>query len=228
MRGLLDADVPDNPSVKFRDLIETVDVRVYKTRGTNPERDIANLAQAATTAQPKDIADALLNFTKCFMSDSQFRATLEGEMYRNQGLHLMLMEYEEHLRLAANEPGFDVASLKALATTTPTVEHVLAQEPTFAMRPRGFADRDAYVWTSHQLGNLTLLEETLNSRARNKVPETKASDDKLYKTSAFRMVRQLGVQIQQTAGLWVKADVDTRTATLATFILGQWPLWKSA
>lgn len=78
------------------------------------------------------------------------------------------------------------------------------------------------------LGNLGLLEGALNSRARNKVPEVKAGDDKLYKTSTFRLVRELGVQIQQKGALWIKSDVEARTATLASFVLSRWPLWKSS
>jgi hypothetical protein len=35
----------------------------------------------------------------------------------------------------------------------------------------------------------------------------------------------LGIQIQQTTGLWSKSDIEARTAALVDFVLGRWPLW---
>ena len=47
-------------------------------------------------------------------------------------------------------------------------------------------------------------------------------------SGAQRTVRDLGVQIQQTTGLWKKSDIEKRTADLVEFVLGRWPLWNDA
>ena len=53
----------------------------------------------------------------------------------------------------------------------------------------------------------------------------KGSDAKLYQVSALRTVRDLGIQIQQTTGLWSKSAIEARTAVLVDFVLRRWPLW---
>ncbi len=90
---------------------------------------------------------------------------------------------------------------------------------------RGFKDQVDYEQGLHRLGNLTLLEASLNSAGQNEAPETKAKTPNLYPASQLRTVRTLGIQIQQKPGLWSKSDIAARTATLVDFILGRWPLW---
>ncbi len=225
MRGWLDAEVPNNPGLTFRDLIETVDVRAYKTQGTPAAKDVARLAKRAMTAEPEDIVGPLLGFVHWQLNDARFREALEGEMFRNKAIRLIFTEYEDHLLAEANAPARDVAALIAIAGAPLSVEHVLAQEAPFEPTSRGFENQEDYAWWLHRLGNLTLLEEAINSRARNKPPETKASDAKLYQVSALRTVRDLGIQIQQTTGLWSKSAIEARTAALVDFVLGRWPLW---
>lgn len=228
MRGWLDMEVPNNPGWTFRDVIETIDVRVYKLRGSTAERDVARTAKWAMTAQPSEIVGPLRSFVAYHLGDGRFREELEGEMYGNKAIRLIFTEYEDHLLAEAKAPARDVAVLTAMAAAALSVDHVLAQEAPFEPKSRGFKDQVDYERWLHRLGNLTLLEGSINSKALNKAPETKASTKNLYPESELRAVRGLGIEIKQKSGLWSKSDIEARTATLVDFVLERWPLWIDA
>ncbi len=59
--------------------------------------------------------------------------------------------------------------MTAIAAAPLAVEHALAQEAPFEPTSRGFENQEDYAWWLHRLGNLTLLEEAINSRARKLV-----------------------------------------------------------
>lgn len=228
MRGWLDMDVPHNPGLTFRGLVETIDVRVYKLRGSTAERDIARTAKWAMTAAPEDIVGPLLSFVNYHANNGRMREALEGEMYTNKAIRMIFTEYEDHLLAEAKEPARDAATLTAMAAASLSVDHVLAQEAPFEPTSRGFDDQGDYEWWLHRLGNLTLVEQAINSRALNKAPEAKAKTKNFYPESNLRMTRGLGIQIQQKTGVWSKSDIEARTATLVDFVLGRWPLWNDA
>jgi hypothetical protein len=225
MRGWLDTQVPNNPGMTFRDLVETIDMRVYKLRGSTAERDVARIAKWAMTAEPNDIVGPLRSFVSYHAHDGRFREALEDEMYTNKAIRMIFTEYEDYLLAEAKAPARDAAALTTIAAATLSMDHVLAQDAPFEPTSRGFDDQGDYEWWLHRLGNLTLVEEAINSRAKNKAPETKASATNVYVASNLRSVRGLGIEINQKTGLWAKSDIVARTAALVDFVLGRWPLW---
>jgi hypothetical protein len=226
MRGWLDMPVPKNPGMTFRDLVEAVDVRVYKLRGSSAEKDVARIAKGAMTAAPEEIVGALHSFVSYHAHNGRVREALEGEMYTNKAIRMIFTEYEDHLLAEANAPPRGVAALTVIAAAGLSTDHILAQEAPFEPTSRGFKDQEDYEWWLHRLGNLTLVEQAINGRALNKAPETKASTKNLYPESTLRTVRDLGIQIQQNKPrLWSKRDIEARTATLVDFVIGRWPLW---
>lgn len=172
-----------------------------------------------------DISTRLLGFTNWYMSDAKLREAMEDDVTRNQGLHRILVEYEDHVRHQAQQPALTINLLAEMAGNSPAVEHVLAQEPGFKPAARGFADEEDYAWQINRLGNLVLLERAINSRGGNKPPETKAKDANIYQASSYQTVRELGIQIQGKKVPWRKSDIETRTAALVDYVLERWPLW---
>ena len=209
MRGMLDKPIAEGVTTTFLDLVETADVRVYKTRGTNPEKHAANIAARARTAIPGNLADDILQFIERFMSDDLFRQQLKGEVYgANEGAQFILLEWDGHER---------------------ALDHVLAQDPTFS-GGRGFRDQTHYLEQLHRLGNLTLVEKRINSAAQQKTPEQKANEDKLYKASDYASTRSLGADINALTArgkMFGAHDVELRTTRLVDFCLARWPLIRS-
>ena len=228
MRKLLDQSIGGGRSTTFLDAIEATDLRVYKTRGTSPEKDVAQLASQARRLDPADIAERLALFVRRFMDDDLFRRRLRENVYeQNEGARFILQEWEEHARREATGCGATIEDLKALRELEPTIDHVLAQEETFAYDGRGFEGEDHYAEQVHRLGNLTLVEKRINSAARNKTPEEKASDDKLYKASAYSSARRLGIEIDlalATGKPFGAAQVQARTEAIVDFCVSRWPI----
>jgi uncharacterized protein with ParB-like and HNH nuclease domain len=222
-RGLLDQPVPDNPAMKFIDLIEITDVRVYKTRGTDPAKDISILARDATQATPEEISTRLLGIVSYFMNDREFRSRLEQDIYGNQALSHIFIEYDEKLLKGR---GYNINKLISHNKSKPTVEHIFSEEPTFSFPSRGFNSDEDYRAKIHKLGNLTLLSKSLNSRCSNKTVEDKVNDPNLYMRSTFKITQKFLADIQNQGGTFNSADIDKRTKTLANFCLRRWPLWR--
>jgi hypothetical protein len=224
-RGLLDQRVPGMADRTFLELLETVEVRVHKTRGTNPERDVAALARDATRAQPEDIARRLGEFVAAFMGDDEFRRRLHERISGSEALQHIFVEYSDWLRRENGLERYSYDQLKEVRDSGPEVEHVLAREPTFDVRGRGFEDMDEYNQTIERLGNLALLESSINSRAGKRPPEENASEQSLYKASRFDATRQLAAEIQGKGRVVTKSDCEERTKRLVDFCTKRWALW---
>jgi hypothetical protein len=223
MRGFLEAEVTTGKKQTLFDIIEAADVRVYKTRGTTPEKDVSQAAKDAANKTPEEVAERLRVFIGEFMNETYFRHKLSGVVYReNQGLPFILLEYESAVRVANRDLEPNIVELKILRNADPTIEHSLAQESTFALDGRGFDTEEQYATEIHRLGNLTLIEKSLNSAASKKTPEQKASGPELYRKSAYHSTRKLGAEILGKEAAFGKADVEARTTMLVEFCLKRW------
>ena len=80
-----------------------------------------------------------------------------------------------------------------LVATNLTIEHILSQTPNFELEKFGFRDKEDYCSYEHRLGNLTLLEKTLNSAIQKKVPLMKI--DTGYDKSSIKMTKKLASDI---------------------------------
>jgi hypothetical protein len=136
-----------------------------------------------------------------------------------------LLEHDDSLLMATGRPGRTLGDLLQLDAANPSTEHVFSQEPTFDFPNRGFASTEDYAKKIQQMGNLTLLEGGINTRCRNKTPEQKVSEDRLYKVSAFEATKALAAAAQNRGNTFTAADVVARTEELATYCVRRWPLW---
>lgn len=226
---MLDVPLPGSSGRTFLDAIEAADIRVYKTRGTTPERDIAKLARDARGLSPAAIASRIRDFVSHFMPDATFRFELRGNVYENnEGARFILHEHDEAYRARTGGAPLSMAELKQLRAKEPTIDHVLAQQPTFDGDSRGFKDEADYNANLHRLGNLAILERSINSAAQTKSPEQKASEDKLYPASAYLSTQRLAADIgtEAAAGKAFGAEaVEARTNELIEFCAKRWNLW---
>ena len=190
MQGKLDDLLP---------ILEAIEVRVYKLRGTNPIADMYSLSSHITENDLTldEIRNHLMNFSEKFVNNHVLGTYLEGEIYRNGAVKYILSEY-------SNE-NFDIATYKDFQ-----VEHIFSEDPNYDPATYGFADD--YNYEKNRLGNLGLLEKSLNIGLGNLPPINKVSG---YLNSTNSEIRNLAGEIQK--GHFNKTNVDERRETIKEF-----------
>jgi len=202
----------------FFDLIELIDVRVYKTRNTDPRAEISRFAYSLNEKSTnKDIQDWLIWYNKHWMSKPEFQTYLNGYIYRNRALSHIFIEYSEFLA----KKKFTIDELKKIANDrrmNPTIEHILSQKPKFTLKSHGFKSTEEYLEFENTLGNLTVLEKNLNSSAQNKNTFEKV---KVYDKSSFKMTNKIATQIA-TDKEFKKKDIENRTEIIGEYLSKKW------
>ena len=102
---------------------------------------------------------------------------------------------------------FSIADYKDLH-----VEHIFAKEPNYEATSYGFSDD--YDYEKNRLGNLGLLEQSVNIGLGNLPPINKVSG---YLTSSVTNTRNLAGVIQQ--GNFTKTNIDNRRQEIIDFCL---------
>lgn len=208
---------------KFFDLVELIDVRVYKTRGTDPKADIVRFENSINESSELDIQNWLLWFNTRWMSKEQFNASLSVNIYGNVALPYIFVNYCESIRKNV----YSLGELQKIVAIAPTIEHVLAQTPDFKPESLGFNDMEDFVSYEHRLGNLSLLEKSLNSVVQKKVPLLKVELG--YDKSRFEMTNKLASYITSKQS-FTKKDVIDRTEVLKDYCIKRWwadvPEWQ--
>ena len=217
-RGILEKELSGSKFIgkKFFDLVELIDVRVYKTRGTDPKADIVRFVSSIDDEWSDiDIQNWLLWFNTRWMSKEQFNASLSVNIYPNAALPYIFVDYCESLR----NKKYSLSELQKIVKDLPTIEHVLSQTPDFKPESLDFKDMEDFVSYEHRLGNLSILEKSLNSIVQKKVPLLKVSLG--YDKSNFEMTKKLASYItsKQT---FVKQDVIERTDELKQYCVKRW------
>jgi len=149
------------------------------------------------------------------MSKEQCNTSLSQNIYGNVALPYIFVNYCESIR--NNE--YSLEELQKIVATTPTIEHVLAQTPDFKPESLGFNDLEDFVSYEHRLGNLSLLEKSLNSAVQKKVPLLKVESG--YDKSSFEMTKKLASQIMSKQS-FAKQDVIDRTEELQDYCIKHW------
>lgn len=215
--GKLDSKLPAKKLTKytFLDMLELIDIRVYKTKGTDPRADISRLAFELNSSWTNEaISDWLLDYNRDWMPKGAFDTYLAGEMYGNRALPYIFVNYCEQTQ---GTP-FTLSELENLHATSPTIEHILSKTPKFTFKSVGFRSGDDFEAHKDQVGNLTIIEKSINSAVQNKMPVEKVLQ---YDKSSYRMTKILASQIDGTKK-FVKNDLATRTQDLAQFISEKW------
>ena len=209
------------------ELLALVDLRVFKLRGTNPQADIFRITRELGRSAVEDVARDLLSFCERFMSDQLMQSRLVDEdMYRNPAVQRLLLQVEHDKRLAVGESPLELPALRKLVADGLTVEHVLPQDPdnSFNVGIYGFADSAGYDLMKHRLGNLLLLEGSLNSACNNRTVEAKVTAPNLYRTSSLCSVRGVAAECSQPNVRFDRTMVSGRSTAVATSVAQRWPL----
>ena len=216
-KGLLEKDLvgPKFVGKKFFDLVELIDVRVYKIRGTDPKADIVKFVSTIDRKTEAEIQSWLLWFNTKWMSKEQFNSNLSVNIYPNASLPFIFVDYCESIR----KKEYSLEELQKIVATIPTIEHVLSQTPDFKPESLGFKDMEEFVSYEHRLGNLSLLEKSINSTVQKKVPLLKVELG--YDKSRFEMTKKLASDITATQK-FEKQDVTDRTVVLKDFCVKRW------
>jgi len=194
------------------DIIELIDVRVYKTHGEGPRAEISRFTyNLKSSTKIKEIIDWLLWYNRYWMPKEQFLSSLSKDIYGNEALVLIFIELCEDFR----KKYFTLDELKEMVNKKPTIEHILPQTPKFD-KPRyfGFKSKHDYLEYEHTLGNLTLLEEKLNKSIQNKNPTEKSL---IYSRSIFAVSNKVSAIIN-TQKNYTKKELTKRTNDLANIL----------
>jgi uncharacterized protein with ParB-like and HNH nuclease domain len=198
----------------FYDLIELIEVRVYKTRATDPKADISRLVFDIDKKRSIDIQNWLLWFNSRWMSKEEFQSRMYGWIFGNRALNHIFINYSESLQ----KREYKISELIAISNKNPNIEHILAQTPTFAPRALGFKNKEDFIDFEHNLGNLTILERSLNSSIQNKSAIDKVET---YGKSTFIMTKMIGSEID-TKKTFTKTELNERTKLIAEYCLEKW------
>jgi len=199
------------------DAIESLDLRVYKVRGTDPRAGLYNNAISQIKINPDlaQIHDNIKDFTNTFMPDTEFRRYLNGYMYGNEATDYILWEYEKSQNPTFNERNYGL--FKILQK-----EHIFQPElhTTLNVQAYGFKDNFDYYTNVHRLGNLCLLEGRINKKLGRMgliPPERKATE---YQQSSVPTTKQLGHRLNNRN--FTKNDIDIRTNQIMDFCANRW------
>lgn len=187
-------------------LLEAIEVRVYKLRGTNPIADVYWLSSYISEKEPSvdEIKTHLINFSEKFVSDHVLGTYLDGALYGNGAVKYILSEY--------SKDSFDIETYKSFQ-----IEHIFSKDPNFDATSYGFAED--YDYEKNRIGNLGLLEQGLNSGLGNLPPINKVSG---YLNSIVTETRNLAGEIQQ--GNYCKDNVDARRKNIIDFCIDRFKL----
>lgn len=209
----------------LQDLIELVDLRVFKLRGTNPQADVFTITRGLANTSLDQVVMNLQAFCRKFMPDALLTSRLVSEdLYRNMGLQRMLWEEEDQARLSLQQPIADIPELSRLNAVGLSVEHVLPQNPAFDITSYGFNNAEEFEEHKHRLGNLLLLEFGVNSACKNVPVETKVTAPNLYAASALVSVRALAASRVGKPQGYKLENIEERSQTLAKLVLSRWPI----
>lgn len=216
MLGLIDSPLSGDSVNQFTffDLVELIEVRIYKTRGTDPKADVSRLVYNIDDKSPEEIEGWLLWFNNRWMSKEEFQSHLYGGIYGNRALNLIFIDYCESIRNSQ----YTIDELMLIVSKSPNIEHILAQTPTFAPRALGFKNKEDFIDYEHNIGNLTILERSLNSGVQNKSAIDKVDS---YGKSLFVMTKKVASEID-TKKSFTKQEIISRTKELADYCSDRW------
>jgi len=200
------------------DLLETLDLRIYKIRGTDPRADLYRdvISQIKVNPNRQQIIDGgnnligIKDFIRRFMDDAEFQHSLNKNLHGNPAVKYILWEYEKHLDSSFDDCDYELYRMCQ-------IEHIFPEKHTLRFPAYQFSDERDYVANIHRLGNLCLLEEKINKRIQNKIPQNKSKD---YQQSAIPRTKQLGYNISNNG--FYKGNIDKITNEIIDFCLKRW------
>lgn len=189
-------------------------------------KEKASLDQFIRDKFASDLGNRRSMFDFAFQELKQSRI----QQYRMRYILAKLTQYVE--QQAWSNPAHE--SLDQYIASTVEVEHILPQNPSAEVK-EGFDKKDQYSDYVEKLGNLTLLEKTINTSVSNDLYEKKCPG---YRQSAYLLTRSLaekpkvGVNTQLnravehliTFNKWDSMSIECRQGMLARLSVFVWDM----
>ncbi|WP_375723621.1 DUF262 domain-containing HNH endonuclease family protein [Arcobacter sp. KX21116] len=196
------------------DILISVELRVYKFKGTNPRADIPYLCNEIVKEDwtIEEIKEQLEWFRGKFLNDGSFKYSLSENIYGNNAIKYILLKHNNSLNSKKITLFKDFNNLQ--------VEHIFPQGSdsgvTFDVTSFGFDDSEDYEYTKDTIGNLTLLEKNLNSgkEVSDLTPDEKVSG---YLKSKVTETNLLASEIDKNS--FQKVNVESRSKKIIEFCL---------
>jgi hypothetical protein len=214
IKGLLDTPLSAGSGQTYLDILEKMDIKIFKMFGENVARDqLAKIIYEAATGRP-GLESKLVNYIANYDS-AHIKSNLLKYAYNNTALVHILISYCEHL--SGETYGIDY--LKKLNRNGIAKEHILSQSPAFDPATFDFADDKEYknIYLN-SIGNITLLEAKLQSKTSNKTVSEKI---KVYCESSFSMTKDLAGELSENNS-FKKAEIQKRAENLIDFCVRCW------
>jgi len=215
--GFLEQKLPSR-SISVLDMVEIIDVRVFKIRDYAGKKHVAEFAYSLNHDEwtINEIEEHLLWFNSFEISNDRFKDYLSDyDYYKQTGLlRLLFIDYCE--RLSGKK--YTLKELKKIMENDPTIEHILSQTPKFKPRSFGFKNNEDFDEYKNLIGNLTLLEKKINSSIKNFDLSDKVVG---YSKSKFKMTQQLATRLSQTKS-FKKKDLKERSQLLVEDLATRW------
>jgi len=197
------------------EILENIEVRVYKTRGTDPRAEISRFAyELNKTWSKKDISEWLSWYSQRWMTKEEFQTNLNGYIYGNRALPHIFIDYCEYLQ----NRKYKLDELRKIVNKVPTIEHILSKTPKFTYKSVGFKNQEHFLEFEDTLGNLTILEKSLNSAVQNKLPIEKVP---YYDKSIFKVTKVLSSRINGNEK-FTRSEIEERTKYISEYLLERW------
>jgi hypothetical protein len=228
------ADVPDGDKVRILRSLESWFVRraIVKAPSQGANRLLIDLMVHLSKKPHDTLGDEVERYLAgnrtpigYWPGDNEVVGALHGaptfNKYVRARLRMLLEALEDHRRGYPDGPAM---AMGPIARGVGTVEHLMPRKWRAGWRPdwaKGeFEQRaEARDRTLHELGNLTLLTQKLNSRVSNGPWATKVAH--------FRQVNDVLLTndvIQESPESWTEAEIADRTAALTRSLLEIWPI----
>lgn len=215
--GLLDSVLPEK-NITSIEMVEIIDVRVLKIREYAGKKHIGRLAYRLNNENwdAQKLENELRWFNSFEINNERFKDYLSSYSYfRNTGLlRLLFIDYCERI----SDQMYSFEDLKEIMEKNPTIEHILSQTPKFDPISYNFKDEDEFEEYEGIIGNLTILEKSINSSILNKDLVEKM---KGYDKSVFEITKKLSSKISSTK-VFNKEDLDARTEELINDFSKRW------
>lgn len=215
--GFLETELPTK-SITVIEMIEIIDVRVFKVRDYAGKKCVADFAFSLIHEKwtIEEIEEHLLWFNSFEISDDRFKDYLANyDYYKQSGLlRLLFIDYCERL----TKRKYTLVQLQKIMDNDPTIEHILSQTPKFKPRSFGFKNKEDFDEFKNLIGNLSLLEKKINSSIKNSDFSVKVNG---YSKSKFKMTQQLATVLSQTKS-FKKKDLKERSTLLVDNLAMRW------
>ena len=200
-------------------LIETLDIRVYKLRGTGPRALLYRhvISKIAYKRDSESIENGIKKVITQYSPDPSIPGYLQNiRIHKNPSFKFILWNHESSLALE-NKKEFDEWDYDLYSRVD--IEHIFASEVTLGFPSHGFKDAPDFDLNKDRPGNLALLERKVNRRVSNKSVLEKASS---YQTQAeIPSMRSLGHQIAEKG--FTKEATHRREKEISDFCIKHWP-----